>query len=300
MKIAAVIVHYGDPQVTIRTLESIRAPQGVEILPVVVDHGPGQGRHLQEAARDLGATALRPEWNSGFAGGLNAGIREIRSRGGADLYLLLNHDVVLGANTAQVLAGRFAEEPALGVAGPVLLESSLNASESRRVWNAGSEVDWPSARPRSLYHGHPLEDLPREPYPAGFVCGCAAMVRGSLLDQMGLLNEEYFLYFEDAELSFRARESGYKVEVDPRAPAVHFPGSAVDGLPGLAAYCRTRNRILFSRRWAPAGVMPHIERWRFAMKRMARGGPERRGAVAGLLGKSGPPPEDLLAGTPDA
>jgi len=290
--IAAVIVHHGDPAMTVRALESVGKSRNIEIQSVLVDHGPGPGDRLMEAARAWNALYLHPGENLGFAGGLNAGIREVRSRGGAGLFLFLNHDVVLDPEAAAMLARRFSEDSTLGVSGPAILD----AREPGLLWNAGSRIDWPSARPRSLYHGQPLGDLPGKPYPVGFVCGCAAMVRGELLDRIEILRQDYFLYFEDAELSLQARRAGYRVEVDPRARVLHTPGAAVSRLSGLAEYCRARNRILFSRRWGPPGPRALLERWRFALSRCARGGAARRGALAGLLNRAGPPPADLLVG----
>jgi GT2 family glycosyltransferase len=236
-----------------------------------------------------GGIYLRPESNLGFAGGLNRGIGAARERGRHQLYLLLNHDVVLEPEAASILARRLETRPDAGILGPAVLDGV----DPRRIWNAGSEIDWPAGRPRSLLHGRPAAELPGEPYPVGFVCGCAVLIHTRLLERLGGLIEDYFLYFEDADLSFRARRAGFAVEVDPRARATHFAGSAAAGRPGLAAYCRARNRILFSRRFAPAGPRPRLRRMAFALSRVLRGGPGGRGALAGLLGQKGLPPDDL-------
>ncbi len=289
-RIAAVIVHHGDPSLAERALRSVRSSRGVEVLAVVVDHGPGPGDSLERSVRASGAIYLRPGSNLGFAGGLNRGLLEARSSGRHDLFLLLNHDVELDPEAASTMARRFEARPELGVLGPALLDGR----DPRRIWNAGSEIDWPRARPRSLFHGRPALDLPPGPYPVGFVCGCAVLVGRELLDRTGPLCEDYFLYFEDADLSLRARRAKFLVEVDPRARAVHFPGSASAGRPALASYCRARSRILFSRRFAPRGPGPPLHRLGFSLSRILRGGPGRRGALAGLLGGKGPPPRDLL------
>jgi GT2 family glycosyltransferase len=289
-RLAAIIVHHGDPAPTLRALASVVASREVEVLAVVVDHGPGPGDSLVRAAEAAGAVYVRPESNLGFAGGLNRGIGAARERGPNQLYLLLNHDVVLDQDAASILARRLEARPDAGIVGPALLDGS----DPRRIWNAGSEIDWPRGRPRSLLHDRPAAELPAEPCAVGFVCGCAAMIHVRLLDRIGSLSEDYFLYFEDADLSFRARRAGLAVEVDPRARAIHFAGSATAGRPGLAAYCRARNRILFSRRFAPPGPRPRLRRLAFAFSQVLRGGPAGRGALAGMLGRSGLPPSNLV------
>jgi hypothetical protein len=124
------------------------------------------------------------------------------------------------------------------------------------------------------------------------------MVSAELLRKIGPLAEEYFLYFEDADLCFRAREAGWRVEIEPRALARHDAGSALQGLSGLAAYCRARGRIHFSRRWAPPGSRAALARLRFAVPRLFRGGAAGRGALDGLRGRMGPPPERLFSRRP--
>ena len=281
-RVAAVIVHHGDPAPTLRALESAGRWEGVERHLVLVDHGPGAGGGLARAAAEAGAVYLRPERNLGFAGGLNRGIEAACRRVGEEaFFLLLNNDVVLDPRAALLLARRLEEEPAAGIVGPAIL---YRARESI-VWNAGSEIEWPRGRPCSLFHDRPASELPAGPYPVGFVCGCAAMLCPGLLRRIGPLPEEYFLYFEDADLSFRARRAGFSVEVDPRARAYHDPGTSIDRVPALAAYFRTRNRLLFSRRWAPPGPRPAAARLLFALGRILKGRPDRRGALHGLLGK---------------
>jgi hypothetical protein len=283
--VAAIIVHHGEPAPTLRALESARAWQGVERHLVLVDHGPGTGEVLARAAGEAGALYLHPERNLGFAGGLNRGLDAVRGRLGDHpfFFLLLNNDVVLDPHAALILARRLEEEAALGIVGPAI----LYRARAGLVWNAGSEIDWPRGRPRSLFHGRPAGELPAGPYEVGFVCGCAAMVRADLLHKIGPLPEEYFLYFEDAEISFRARRAGYRVEVDPRARALHDPGTSSDRFPALAAYLRVRNRILFSKRWSPPGPRPAAARLSFALGRCFHGRANRRGAIDGLLGKAG-------------
>jgi hypothetical protein len=289
-RIAAIAVHYGETAPTLATLAAAGRSGGVDLRLVVVDHGPGPEASLRPAAEACGAIYLRPGRNLGFAGGLNRGIEAIRKTGGAELFLFLNNDLRLDPSAARLLRERFAAAPELGIAGPAI----TLASSGGEVWNAGSEILWPSGRPRSLFHRSPIGDLPPDPYPVGFVCGCALMSRAALLDRVGPMPEDYFLYFEDADFSFRARAAGFRVEVVPEARAEHRGGAAVARLPALASYLRSRNRAHFSRRWAPPGPSSRLARGWFLGKRILAGGAARRGALAALRGELGPPPPDLL------
>jgi GT2 family glycosyltransferase len=289
-RIAAVIVHHGDPSMTRETIEKACASRGVEVLPLVVDNGPGVNESLDRASREAGGACIRPWRNVGFAGGLNLGIAEARRRGAGDLFLFLNHDVSLDPGAAALLAATL-QDPAVAIAGPVVFD----ALRPSFVWSAGGNIEWPSARPRSLFGGRPADLVPAEPFPVDFVCGCALMARGDALERIGPWSEDYFLYFEDADLCYRARRAGYRAEIQPAARALHRAGSAADREPRIADYCRTRGRILFSRRWAPSGSLPKLARWAFALRKAARRDDAGRGSRDGLLGRVGPPPEELFA-----
>jgi len=291
--IHAAIVHFGDPAPTLRALEALLASRKVLVHAAVVDHGPGPGVALAQAVRDAGALYLAPGGNLGFAGGIRCGIEALRAQDGALGHcLFLNHDVVLEPDALGLLAARLEAAPSPAIVGPALLDGGAPG----RVWNAGSAIEWPWARPRSLQQGADAAGLPREPFAAGFVCGCVLLAAREAVDRIGLPEASYFLYFEDADYGCRAQRAGVRVEVDPRARAVHRAGAAAALRPRLAAYCRARSRILFSRRWAPPGPGPRAARWLFALRRILRGGPDCRGAIDGLRSRGGPPPSDLFQG----
>ncbi len=290
--LATVMVHHGDPATALDAIESLARWRGVRPFLVLVDNGPGPSGPLVAAVEALGGRLVRPGANLGFGGGLNRGIEAARTliHGASEALLLLNHDVVLDPDAPAILLRRLLQEPALGLLGPAI----TFRDDPERIWNAGSEIVWPAARPRSIHHMRPASELPAEPYPVGFVCGCACLARGAALSGAGGVPEEYFLYFEDAELSFRARRAGWRVEVEPRARAFHRPGSAVEEHPRLAEYCRTRNRLIFSRRWAPPGPRPSLARFGFSLSRILRSRAARRAVTDAWRGTVGPPPASVF------
>ncbi len=289
--LAAVIVHHGDPAAALDAVESLARWRGVRPFPVVVDNGPGPSGPLAAAVDGLGGRLIRPEANLGFGGGLNRGIEAARRLlpAAQEAFLLLNHDVLLDPDAPALLLSRLREEPALGAVGPAI----GFREDPGLIWNAGSDIVWPAASPRSLFHLRSVSELPAEPYPVGFVCGCACLVRSAALAAAGGVPEEYFLYFEDAELSFRIRKTGWNVKVEPRARALHRPGSAVGNHPRLAEYCRARNRLIFSRRWAPAGPLPPLSRFTFSLSRLLQSRAAGRGVMDAWRGRTGPPPPEV-------
>ena len=91
-----------------------------------------------------------------------------------------------------------------------------------------------------------------------------------VLDAVGDLREEYFLYFEDADYSFRVRQHGWVVAVEPRARAWHRGGGSVAATDVPDLYYRTRNRLLFSAEWNPAPVRGRVARAAFLLQSSER------------------------------
>ncbi|MBI4586851.1 MAG: glycosyltransferase family 2 protein [Planctomycetes bacterium] len=287
--IRAILVHYGDARITQESIEALRRSQGVSLGLTVVDNGSWADVALllepavaaAAASLPAGARLLRPGKNLGFAGGLNCGVAELSAGDLPRYFFFLNHDVAVSQEAIRLLADLLEREPRAAAAGPAIL---FHGTEDR-VWNAGSDLEWPQARPRSRYHGRPASELPAEPFPAGYLCGCAILMSAEKLARLGRFPEDYFLYYEDADWGERIRRAGWLSLVEPRARVWHRPGSAAGREKDLVAYYQIRNRLLFSKRWGPRTWSVRAARAWFFLRKICRGGPEAAGARAGWAGK---------------
>ncbi len=258
ISVSVIVVHYGDDQLLERCLDSVAASVRVSARAIVVDNCHRRDSQLRRRVSDAGGTYLHYPENCGFAAGANAGLRCARMRCDSDALIVLNSDLCLGRHCLRLLAERLIRDDRVGVVGPAL----MTASEPRRYWNVGTRVAWPRGKPRSRYHGASYRTGQLEPIDVDYVCGAALALRPEVLGRVGFLNEEYYLYYEDAEFSFRVREAGYRVLVLPAARAWHRGGAAFEGLSTRALYYRTRNRLLFSAGWNPC---PLRGRWSRAL-----------------------------------
>lgn len=310
-RVEAIVVHHGDGEDVPSSLEALRASRGVRLGVTLVHQGPE--RELPEPIRlyleETGAGASSPgsvhvelsPVNDGYAAGLNRGLRAVLDREAPDFILLLNPDIWLEPETIRTLVEALEEEPAARAAGPVLVEldasgpgeSGALGEGDRRVWNAGSEVDWPSGRGRSLEFGRRLAGV-RKKIPriqsVGYLAGCAVLLEAAAARELFPLEESYFLYYEDAELGERIRRAGGTSLVvnAPGALAGHREGTATGARPGARRYYQARSRILFSRRWAPRGLAPRLFRAAFILRRLLGGGPGALGALDALRGRLRP------------
>lgn len=294
ISVEAVIVHYGPLDHTLAAIDALATTSGdVELGLTVVDNGGSRevSRCIEARLQDHGAAFPRGAQtavsgtNEGYAGGLSVGIDHAASRSPRPRhFLLLNNDVTVATDTIDLLVASVDGASDIGIVGPAVLFSE---QDEDLVWNAGSDVEWPAARPRSRYHGSPSEDLPTFAYDVGYVAGCAMLLPSSTLERISPLPQEYFLYFEDADIGERVRRAGLRSVVVPTARVSHQPGSSVSAVPELARYYQVRNRILFSARWGGARISVLIARYWFASRKLLKGGSERQAAWDGLRGRWG-------------
>lgn len=101
-----------------------------------------------------------------------------------------------------------------------------------------------------------------------FVCGSVLCLRPEVPRRVGLLDEGYFLYFEDADFSYRARKAGYRTVVAPAALAWHEGEVSFRSAPRLPHYYRARNRLLFSRAWNPHPWRGPLYRFSFGLRQV--------------------------------
>ncbi len=180
--------------------------------------------------------------NLGFAGGNNVALRRLET----DVAVLLNPDVIVEPGWLRALVGGLLADESIGIAGGKLFYPATESGQ-RRLQHAGGAIHFPQAMPG--YHGLDEDEAQHNARrDVDYVVGASLAVRRSLLEKIGLLDEGFFLYFEDADLCFRARRAGYRVVYVPDAVALHEE-SVLTGKESLSYLT-----------WF------HSSRWRFLLK----------------------------------
>lgn len=211
--------------------------------------GPGE----KDAAIRL--VLVRTGDNLGYAGGNNVGMRYLLARGDIDAVWLLNNDTVVDPGAAEALAAEVRRDPRVGLCGSTL----LYYQEPDRVQAAGgaSYNAW-LALPRHIGESRPLASIPaaeevraKLAYPTG----ASMLVTRAFLEEVGLMSEDYFLYFE--ELDWACRGAGrFQVGYAPESRVYHREGrsTGTDGperKSAMADYYFLRNRLRVTRRHYP-------------------------------------------------
>ncbi len=288
--VLAVVPHFGSPAGSRRAAAAFAASRGVDLTVLLVDNRGD----LEAEGWPPGVELVRPGRNLGFCAAVNLALATARERG-VPYLLLANDDTLPEPDCVAALVDALEADESLAGAGPLLVSGG-------RVWSAGSRF---RPGPNLVAHRFAGEDparVPLRPLAADFLAGALALYRTEVLAEVGGLREEYFMYYEDADLGRRLRALGRRAVVVPWARAEHHGTAASGGgASPLRKYLMGLNEVRFLRahgsplEWA-AFLFFDVLLWPVAWLAFAASPKRRRaheakgrGLVAGLCGRRAGP-----------
>jgi N-acetylglucosaminyl-diphospho-decaprenol L-rhamnosyltransferase len=210
-------------------LSSIIDNQGDLLVEViVVDSGSADGstQMIRDEYPSLKLVACND--NVGFPRGNNIGLRDATGR----FLLLLNPDTEIISDALSQMVAYLEENEEVGVVGGQLLNSDGTVQSSRRrfpsIATAAFESTWlqPYA-PREMIRQYYAEDLPLDdPVEVDWLVGACLMTRREVIDEVGLMDEAYFMYSEELDWCRRIREAGWRIVYLPEAQIIHHVGKS--------------------------------------------------------------------------
>jgi len=257
--IGVIIVNWNGKADTIACINSLKKVRlGKHTLSIiVVDNGSSDGSAAVIKRQFPDITVLEAGANLGFTGGNNMGITYAFKQG-MELLWLLNNDTLVDADVLS-----FAEafnNPRVGAVGSKIYfapdheyhKDRYSKKERGKVfWYAGGIVDW-----NNIYASHRgVDEVDKGQYDkteeTPFITGCSLVVRREVIEQIGMLDDRYFLYLEDLDWNLRMQKAGWKTVYVPTSIVWHINAGS-SGRPGnpLHEYYFTRNRLLFGMRYA--------------------------------------------------
>lgn len=284
--LGVVIVNYQTPDLTLRCVASMLEHGIARAQDIVVVDNDSPDRSGVRLAAELpdGVVVILSRRNGGFGAGVNIGVEALQT----DLALILNPDTYFERNNMHVIRRMFDESPKLGVAGLKLVnpDGSLQYS-ARRFYSLPDIV----ARRTMLGKLGPMRRLERshlltrkwrqQPFEADWVMGTGFIVRRSAFEQVGRMDEGYFLYFEEVDLCARMWIDGWRVVAVPEVELVHeHQRSSAAGLLSRSGKTHLRSMARF---FAKFGVpwMQRPSRARMAAALARWQAQQRDGAASG-------------------
>jgi GT2 family glycosyltransferase len=248
-----VILNWNGWQDTAACVESCLASDYPGYRIIVVDNGSTDDSvsHLKQKFPDL--DIIENDANLGFGGGNNVGIGQALASG-ADYIWLLNNDTLVAPDSLSKLVYLAEGNAAIGMVGSKI----FYYGHPQKIWYAGAY--WTADGGNISYRGYDQEDagLYDEPCEVDFITGCSMLAKAALIRQIGLMPEEFFLYWEDSSWSRTAVEHGWKLYYEPESRVWHKVSASVGDRSALQWYYYTRNHCLFVERHARGKLLRHI------------------------------------------
>ena len=229
--VSVVIVHYETPELLLRCLDSISAGNDSPRAEVFVIDNASRSFDTESIRRVLpGARVIANRHNVGFAKASNQGLRAARGR----YLVLLNPDTVVEPDTLPKMVAYMDARPDVGCATPqVVLDDGRLDLACRRSFPTPLRAFYrltllsrlfPRSRRFGQYNLTYLDE--REEAQIDAPCGAFMMVRASIRDDVGLLDERYFMYGEDLDWAYRIKQAGWRIMYTPITTVRHAKRAA--------------------------------------------------------------------------
>jgi len=259
-RVSIIILNWNGLEDTIEGLESLKKITYPNYEVIVVDNGSrgNDAQVLQERFGDY-IHLIKNDKNYGFAEGSNIGMRYALENSQPDYILLLNNDTVVDLKFLTEMVRVAEADPAIGIVGAKIYYYD-NPNQLQFVWG---KIDLWRGRgiqtPKVLSEKIKSVELDKGQYDhiaeADWVTGCCFLVKQSVPENIGLLDESYFSYWEETDYCMRAGKAGFRIVYAPKAKVWHKLGQSVKKVTGFARYYMVRNRFRFMKK--------HTTRWQY-------------------------------------
>lgn len=250
--LVAIVLNWRAPMSTVRCVESLcQHCLGLSRV-LVVDNASGDG------SVDLIATELshlidkglvevvENDENSGYAGGNNYGIRYAYSNLCFEYIWIVNNDAYVLNDALSPMLSRFKNTDDKKIVGSLIV-----SSDEKTIECYGGGINYPILGKAKLYmKGFDVNDVPAEGFETpDYIMGCSLLVPKTLLNEVGLMDEGYFMYSEEIDWQKRAAVFGYSLDVAPDSLVYHEGSGSSGGKSPFYFFLRNRAAIRFNKRF---------------------------------------------------
>ncbi len=194
---------------------------------LVVDNGSKDGSALTIATNYPSVKQITNGRNLGFAAGVNVGIRHAMAHG-AEWVWLTNNDTFLAADALNLLV-----KAALTLDADMAATKILYANGPERIWSMGGWRSHVTLEITSFRRRSSNAQAEENPFEVDFITACGMLIRRRCLEKVGLLDERFFMYYEDSDYCLRAQATGCRAFIVPQARMWHRVAASIGGSDSL-------------------------------------------------------------------
>lgn len=261
--IGIITANYNQYQITKEFLDSLSKVKNVKNVAVFIADVSSTKQDVKINQYPM-KVILKQLPNKGYAFGINEGIKYFLIKG-INKFCAINNDVFFEKNFVIEAQKCFKEADIFGgkiyyAAGYEYHKNRYSKKDLGKVlWYAGGYIDWDHVF--SLHRG--VDEVDRGQYEkfeeTDFITGCLLFFNKRLIDKIGLWDEKYFLYYEDADFCERAKRKGFKLYYNPKIIIYHKNAQSTGGSGSfLHQKYQEKNRLIFGLKYAPLKTKIHL------------------------------------------
>lgn len=262
-KLAIVIINWNSFDLTSDTLVSLSSTSYKNYDIIVVDNFSTDNSAAQLEKDFPSIILLRSDENKGFTGGNNLGF-DYAINEGYEYVMMLNNDVAVESDFLEPLVVKLDIDEKIGGVQPLI----YFYHDRELIWNAGSRYNDIFGIPYILgYYRKDKGQLQRKKQKSiDWITGCAFMIRTEVLKKVGVLKQDFFIYYEDVDLSFRIKEAGYALAYEASSVVYHKTGMSHKSKEKLKEgylnpkvhYLNARNRLFVLKEYTQKIAIPTV------------------------------------------
>lgn len=237
-RLAVIVLNWNGSDDAIECIESL-TKQTLKPTIIIVDNNSSDNsvsvfeKYISTHKKESIVLIKNPD-NLGFAGGINTGLVYAHKQG-FECIGVLNPDAIADKKWCRALVDELSSQPKCGIATGI-----LQRRDGKTLDTTGDfYTTWGLPGPRN--RDEPIKNAPSKPGEVFGATGGGAVYRAAIFDDIDMFDEDFFMYYEDVDLSFRAQLAGWKVRFTPEAIAYHKVGTSSKKVPGLAVYNTFKN-----------------------------------------------------------
>lgn len=263
LKVFIIILNWngwGDTFECLKSLENI-IYDNFEII-LIDNASKEKTRFSKETFPKLKITQIFNEYNLGFAGGNNQGIK-MALEGGADYVLLLNNDTTVEPDFLNKLVDVAEKNKQAGILGPMtyIYDSRLDANKI--ICSAGGRIIKHFTRGTLIGYREIDKGQYSQLSEVDYISGACLLAKREVVEKIGLISEDYFLYYEDGDWCLRARQAGYKCIFVPESIIYHKISKSTGEFSFPYIYYHSRNGLIFASRFGSKSYAYFFSAWFF-------------------------------------